>query len=247
LIETPLPKPKADCDLAEVRVLFNAKARTWNQKYETGGSLAFRVAAFERLLAGRLLPNAKVLDLGCGTAAIASVVSAGGFRVTACDIAEEMIEAGKRIYGESAIEWCLLPPNWKELPFDASTFDAIIASSVLEYLPDVNGVLIECQRVLKSGGILIATVPNPRTLTRKLEKLVRPVAALVNQLPGFSRIPRLHSYAIYLKSSRNRMSLDEWLATGTRAHFTVNQAETGAAKTSLAFLEFCKTTEEAEQ
>jgi ubiquinone/menaquinone biosynthesis C-methylase UbiE len=244
-----LPKPKtAVHDLGEVINLFNAKARTWDQKYEAGGALAFRVSAFKRLLAERLFPNAKVLDLGCGTGAIASVLSACGFRVTACDIAEQMIKAGKRTYGEYDIEWCLLPPNWKELPFDAHTFEAIVASSVLEYLPDVNGVLIECQRVLKEGGILAATVPNPRTLTRKVESLIRPAAARLNALPGFSRIPRLHSYTIYLKCSRNRMPLNEWRAAGTQAHFAeTEQIETGAPKASLVFLMFRKANTEAGQ
>jgi ubiquinone/menaquinone biosynthesis C-methylase UbiE len=244
LIGTTLLRPKVE----EVRALFNAKARTWNQKYDSRGPLAFRVAAFEDLLSRRLPPNAKVLDLGCGTAAIASVLSARGFRVTACDIAEEMIEAGKRIYKESAIEWCLLPPDWKQLPFDSCTFDGLVASSILEYLPDLNGVLIECQRVLKSDGILIATVPNPRTLARKLETLIRPAAAVLNQLPGLNRVPRIHSYATYLKCSCNRMSLDGWRATGKRAHFAqIEQIETGAHKASLAFLVFRKTTAEAGQ
>src|SRR5262245_29408014 len=107
-----------DRQLIEVRALFTAKARTWNEKYEAGGALTCRVDAFERLLAGRIVPDAKVLDLGCGTAAIASVLSARGFRVTACDVAEEMIQTGKRIHHGSAIEWCLLPSGWKRLPFD---------------------------------------------------------------------------------------------------------------------------------
>ena len=244
LIGTRSPKPKrADYDLTEVRALFNAKATTWNQKYDVGGALAFRVGAFERLVAGQLFPNAKVLDLGCGTAAIASALSARGFRVTACDIAEQMIEAGKRIYGESGIEWCVLPSDWKQLPFNSCTFDGIIASSVLEYLPNVQGVLMECQRLLKSDGILVASVPNPRTLTRKLERLVRPTAAVLAEFPGLYRIPKLHSYARYLKCSCNRMSLDEWRAAGVRAHFAeIDQVETGAPKESLAFVIFRKTT-----
>ena len=87
--------------LVDVRALFNAKASTWNAKYRSDGPLAFRIAAFRRLLLARLPVNSKVLDLGCGTGTIASALSADGFRVTACDIAEEMVEAGKRIYGES--------------------------------------------------------------------------------------------------------------------------------------------------
>jgi ubiquinone/menaquinone biosynthesis C-methylase UbiE len=247
--EPILPKSNAaDYQLTEVRALFNAKARTWNQKYQAGGALIFRITVFERLLASRLSPAAKVLDLGCGTAAIASALSAGGFRVTACDFAEEMIEAGKRIYKQSTIEWCLLPPDWKQLPFEACTFDGVVASSVLEYLHDVNGVMGECHRVLKPGGIMIATVPNPRTLTRKLEKIVRSAAAVLDRVPGFDRIPKLHFYTTYLKCSQNRMSLDEWLATGTRANFVViDPIEIDARNASLAFLLFRKPTTEAEQ
>ena len=246
-METALPKPKADCDLTEVRDLFNAKARTWNRKYRAGGTLAFRVGAFGKLLGEKLAPNAKVLDLGCGTAAIAASLSAGGFRVTACDVAEEMIDAGKRAYPGSGIEWHLLRPDWKRLPFDTCTFDGIVASSVLEYLPDVNAVLIECQRVLNPDAILIATVPNPRTLTRKLEKLIRPAATLLNRLPGLNQIAKLHSYAAYLKCSRNRMPLEEWQAVAARAHFTVDRVEISAPKASLAYLVCRKEIKEAGQ
>src|SRR5262245_32738016 len=129
-----LPKPiNIEHDLEEVKALFNAKAGTWNQKYEVGGSLAFRTVVFDSLIRRQLSTDARVLDLGCGTAAIASVLSESGFQVTACDIAEEMIEAGKRIHGASPIEWCLLSDDWKRLPFEPCTFDAIIASSILEY------------------------------------------------------------------------------------------------------------------
>src|SRR5262249_54351924 len=154
LIETS-SLSKGDCDLhlVKVRDLFNAKAKTWDRKYQTGGALAFRVAAFGRLVAQKLSPSAKVLDLGCGTGAIAAAVAAHGFKVTASDVAEEMIRVGKQIHAEATIDWRLLLPDWKELPFAAGTFDAIIASSVLEYLPNVQVVLGECERVLKHGGV----------------------------------------------------------------------------------------------
>ncbi len=38
------------------------------------------------------------------------------------------------------------------LPFEASTFDAVMSSMVFEYLPDVPGALKEIFRVLKPGG-----------------------------------------------------------------------------------------------
>jgi 2-polyprenyl-3-methyl-5-hydroxy-6-metoxy-1,4-benzoquinol methylase len=232
----------ADRELADVKDLFNAKAPTWNAKYVSNGPLTFRVAAFQRLLLERLPVNSRVLDLGCGTGAIASALSASGFRVTACDIAEEMIEAGKAFYGRAGIEWCVLPANWKNLPFDPCSFDAIIASSVLEYLPDVATVLAECQRTLAGGGIMIATVPNLRTLTRKLEGLARPVAVLLNKFAGMRWLRRLYSYTTYLKCSRNRLSPEEWRAVGTQVQFAaVDPIKGDGRNESLVFLVFSKT------
>ena len=93
MMEGSLPErkthSKASSDVKEVKHLFNEKATTWNQKYETGGSLAVRASAFHKLVAHELSPNDKVLDLGCGTGAIAAALSVGKFQVTACDVAEE--------------------------------------------------------------------------------------------------------------------------------------------------------------
>jgi 2-polyprenyl-3-methyl-5-hydroxy-6-metoxy-1,4-benzoquinol methylase len=234
-------------DSSEVRVLFNAKARTWNQKYQPGGALESRATAFSERLAGLLSPKDQILDLGCGTGAIAATLAARGFRMVACDVAEQMIEACKRIHSESPIEWFLLPSDWKRLPFESKTFDGIVAASVFEYLPDVNAVLAECRRTLKSGGYLIATVPNPRALIRRLERLLRPAAMLANQTPMINRISRLQSYANYLLCSRNQMSLEEWFALGQRAGFTSVAADRSrASKTALAFLVFRKTDNKSE-
>src|SRR5690242_4856017 len=113
----------ADRALAEVKALFNAKAPTWNAKYRADGPLAFRIAAFQNILLGQLPIKSEVLDLGCGTGTIASALSTNGFQVTACDIAEQMIKAGKQIHEGSNIEWCVLPPEWKQLPFASCSFD----------------------------------------------------------------------------------------------------------------------------
>jgi SAM-dependent methyltransferase len=44
---------------------------------------------------------------------------------------------------------------------DAS-YDVVIANYVLEHVQDVAAALAEIARVLKPGGLFIATVPNPR-------------------------------------------------------------------------------------
>jgi SAM-dependent methyltransferase len=46
------------------------------------------------------------------------------------------------------------------LPFPDASFDRIIASEVLEHVPDDGAALSELTRVLRPGGIIAATVPS---------------------------------------------------------------------------------------
>jgi ubiquinone/menaquinone biosynthesis C-methylase UbiE len=233
---------------SEVETLFNAKAKSWNRKYQPGGPLVFRAAMFLELIETFLSPNDKILDLGCGTGAIASALAARGFRVTASDVAGQMVHSGKEIYAESPIEWLLLPSDWKRLPFESNTFDGIVASSVFEYLTDIDMTLTECWRVLNSGGLLIATVPNPQKWIRRLEHFLRPAVIMASKAPILNQISKLGLYATYLKCSRNRMRLDEWFALGKRAHFeVVAQDKSRASETPLAFLVFRKADNKSRQ
>ena len=45
------------------------------------------------------------------------------------------------------------------LPFKDDSFNLIIASNVLEHVPNTGRLLTECTRVLKPGGQLVATIP----------------------------------------------------------------------------------------
>jgi len=45
------------------------------------------------------------------------------------------------------------------LPFAGETFDVVIATQVLEYLPDPHGAANQIHSVLKPGGVLLASTP----------------------------------------------------------------------------------------
>src|SRR5215469_7393214 len=97
--------------------LFDSKASSWDSHYSPAGRLAHRVDIFASLLADRVKPGASLLDFGCGTGAIARHLAQRGFKVTACDVSEQMIANGKRIDEEQTISWYLLPAEWKRFPF----------------------------------------------------------------------------------------------------------------------------------
>jgi SAM-dependent methyltransferase len=98
-------------------------------------------------------PSPRILDAGCGTGRNVVEFSALG-DVEGVDLSPTAVEfcqrrglAGVR---ESAIE---------DLPFEDGRFDLILATDVIEHLPDDGAALAELRRVASPGGRLIITVP----------------------------------------------------------------------------------------
>jgi ubiquinone/menaquinone biosynthesis C-methylase UbiE len=203
----------------EVALLFDAKARSWDSKYRANGPLAYRAAAFSALLAGRVNAGSRVLDFGGGTGAISSALARQGFQMTVCDLSEGMLSAGKELYSSQGIDWVLLSKEWKRLPFADRQFDAVIASSVFEYLDNVEHVLAECGRVLRPRGKLIFSIPNPRHAMRHLEWILRSLAILALKIPFIRSLPKIGNYLRYLHVSRSRFSEAQWQKKAARAGF----------------------------
>ena len=211
----------------EVNLLFDAKAHSWNAKYEANGPLAYRVTAFSVLLESHLGNGAAVLDFGGGTGAIASALARRGFRMTVCDLSEQMITMGRQIHSGQAIEWSLLPENWKRLPFADGVFDAVVASSVFEYLNDADSVLAECRRILRPAGKLIFSVPNPNHGSRRLERFLRPPAVLASKIPLVGALPKIGNYLRYLRVSSARFTAAQWQQKASSAGFHAVEIEPG--------------------
>jgi SAM-dependent methyltransferase len=59
------------------------------------------------------------------------------------------------------------------LPFDDASFDFAFCIEVLEHLPNPFGALSEIHRVLKPGGVVVLSVPNPYHVKELLWNLLR--------------------------------------------------------------------------
>jgi SAM-dependent methyltransferase len=112
-------------------------------------------------------PGDLLLDLGCGFGRHAFEGFRRGARVVACDMSPTelievrgllgaMVEAGEA--SPDGMGDCV-NGDATRLPFPDDTFDRIIASEVMEHIPDDLAALDELARVLKPGGVLAVTIP----------------------------------------------------------------------------------------
>lgn len=109
--------------------------------------------------------RASILDLGCGTGA-ASVALKRRFRrarVVAADIAPGMVAmARRRSHFWRPIEVTLA--DCHELPFDDASFDLVFTNLMLQWADPLDVALAQIRRVLKPGGLLLASSFGPATL-----------------------------------------------------------------------------------
>jgi SAM-dependent methyltransferase len=197
---------------ATVRQLFDAKAATWPAKYPPGRRLTGRLTRLGGAVTYHVPAGGSVLDLGCGTGELAGAIAAAGLSATGCDISPEMLHRAAAADPAGTVDWVQLDPGWQMLPFGSGAFDAVVVSSVLEYVDDPATVLRECARVISPGGVVLCTVPNPRHPVRWLEWLIRPVASRHLSSGTANRWPRLDRYLTYLRVSQHRHSAAEWCA-----------------------------------
>ena len=119
---------------------------------------------FDRL---GLRAGERVLDMGCGLGRHAFEMYRRGADVVALDQnADELATVGEwfaamREEGTvpAGAEADVKEGDALELPFPDGEFDRVVASEVLEHIPDDDGAISELVRVLRPGGTIAVTVP----------------------------------------------------------------------------------------
>ena len=149
-----------------------AREKIYNQKFYpvvTHFTFAFQPSASARLkfikesVAAIGAERATVADLGCGSGVILSEVlsmkaswTGHGLDISPAAIAyAQNLAAHKGVSGRAKFR----VGNINDLPYEDQSLNLVIASEVVEHMPEPERVIEEIRRVLKPGGQLILTLP----------------------------------------------------------------------------------------
>jgi len=147
------------------------------------------------------LADAAVLDVGCGAGLLSESMAQAGARVTAIDLAPNLLKVA-RLHGlESGVK-----VDYREIAVEAlaadqaAAFDAITCMEMLEHVPDPASIIQACARLLKPGGQLFVSTLN------------RTPAAFALAIVGAEYVARVlpkgtHQYRDFIKPSE----LARWL------------------------------------
>jgi len=139
----------------------------------------------EVLEAADLRPGQRVLDLGCGWAFGTLWVRARGAAVTGIDLGFDQLRwARAALPGAATLG--LAQANARALPYRDATFDRAVSVEMMEHVfrPDRARVVAEIARVLKPGGRIALSTPNPSSPIEAAKRLAVAFPALRRALPS---------------------------------------------------------------
>ncbi|MFQ5736416.1 MAG: class I SAM-dependent methyltransferase [Thermodesulfobacteriota bacterium] len=105
----------------------------------------------------------RILDVGCGRGDFPALMASRGWKATGLELDERIENRGRGIEGLE-----LKAGSLSDVSFPAEDFDAMTMWHVFEHMRDPVGVMAECRRIIRPGGLLVLAVPNVRSLQARL-------------------------------------------------------------------------------
>ena len=103
----------------------------------------------------------RVLDVGCADGDLPIALKEAGFKVSAIDADEKLIEKFSHRPESAGIDIRLA--DVRSLPFEPSSFDIVTLIEVIEHIPSTSEALGEIHRILRSNGLLCVAAPTHYT------------------------------------------------------------------------------------
>jgi 2-polyprenyl-3-methyl-5-hydroxy-6-metoxy-1,4-benzoquinol methylase len=141
------------------------------------------------------LRGSRVLELGYVDGLWTDEMLARGYKVDVVEGAARHVEHARERYSGNA-DVRIFHQLFQEFEMDV-TYDTVIAGDMLRYLPDPAVFLMRVNGWLKDDGCLIATIPNSRSLHRRIGALMNMEATPTKANQRDMEVGNLRSYDRY--------------------------------------------------
>lgn len=102
----------------------------------------------------------RLLDIGCGGGLVAEPMARLGAGVTGADAAEGNIAVARIHAAQSGLDIDYRATTAEALLADGERFDVVLALEIVEHVADPADFIATCARLLRPGGLLIASTLN---------------------------------------------------------------------------------------
>ncbi len=138
------------------RAYWNDQANAFDQEPDHGLADAETRAAWEALLLAHLpTPPAEVVDLGCGTGTLSTLLAGAGFDVRGLDFAPAMVDRARAKAFDTATNVEFVVGDAAEPPYPAASCDVVLSRHVLWAMPDAGAAIDRWLGLVRPGGRLV--------------------------------------------------------------------------------------------
>jgi ubiquinone/menaquinone biosynthesis C-methylase UbiE len=224
-----------------VQRLFDAYGPEWAARYKRKVE---DVGQFDLILRAELVremllrtpstgpARPRLLDIGCGTGHVLRGLSEDQFEVFGADFAHGMVKVASLEHPTRRF----LAADARLLPFTTASFDVVTIIGVLEYIVEYERAVAELARVIRPGGTLVISVPNARSIFRRLHDAERALTAPIRGWRG--RPSRQYHQFRWSEETATRMLEDNGFEVIDRAYCTYG-VKTPALERLSPNLAFC--------
>ena len=150
-----------------------------------------------------------VLDVGCNTGRGGQVLKDlnKNYEIWGMDVVQERLEQlDDKVYAKKILG------SASDIPIEDNSVDAIVGGEFIEHLYALDAVsfLAEAFRVLKVGGVLLVTTPNPYDIKRKYRK---------ESILGFSHVSQHFPDILKLQFKMSGFSKVKIFGTGKTSRY----------------------------
>ncbi len=135
-------------------------------------------------LSREFVSGLRVLDLACGTGYGTAILGEVAAQATGLDISSAAIREARKRYGSDRVKYVI--GDCFDLPFEADSFDVVVANEMIEHVEDHPALLAEVRRVLVDKGLFLVSTPNKPVYNRYKPPNTYHVAEM--EIPEFRKL-----------------------------------------------------------